>query len=581
MAALTLFSLCSSQTKIFPSYTGCAADVTDGYAFADETTSFQVALRGQPDGRFLPVSVQVIGDIPVSVYKIGYVPVTKTDGTPDDKNYALDEGHMYPDPLYARPACPTIDEAPLAWGNMRWEKNTAYTINLLPDATVSLWIALNEEGIPLSAGEHTVRIQVVFLEKGDILGEKTCVLHVLPHKLAENRVYYTNWFHCDCLADTYGVPVWSERFWEILPHWLTNAARHGMTTLLVPAFTPPLDTPIGRERMQVQLVDITVTAEGSYQFDLTRLERFIRMALSCGIRYLEHSHLFSQWGASHAPNIYADTPDGVKRIFGWETEAAGTEYSAFLKVYLSALSALSEKLGIADRWVFHISDEPSAAHLENYRKAAELVSPWIGDCPLADAVYAVEFATDGPIKVPVAELSLADAFAKACMTDRAAETKTDKIPLWLYYTGGTDRKITQTHPRTRILGAMLYRYGAVGFLHWGYNFYYDRLSVGLFNPLSDPCGYKQMPGAPYLVYPGMDGKPIPSVREMLMGEAMADLRGLWRAEELLGRKTVMALLTDAFGGTVTNKTLPDEKTMLHFREMLHEALLSCCSDRDQ
>ncbi len=573
MATLTLFSLLSSQVKLFPSYDGTGTEVTDGYAFADETTSFQLALRGIPDGRFLPVSVQVTADVPVEVYKTGYVPVTKTDGTPDDPNYALDTGNLYPDPLYARPACPEIDEAPLAWGNMRWEKGVRYTLNLLPDATTALWIALNGDGETMAAGEHTISVRVISLESGALLGEKTYCLHVLPHKLAENRVYYTNWFHCDCLADTYGIEVWSVRFWEILPHWLTNAARHGMTTLLVPAFTPPLDTPIGRERMRVQLVDITVAENGEYRFDLTSLERFVKLALSCGIRYLEHNHLFSQWGANHAPNIYAHTPEGDKLIFGWETEAAGEAYSAFLQAYLSALSALSEKLGIADRWVFHISDEPGKNHLENYRRAAELVSPWVGDCPIADAVYAVEFATDGPIQTPVAELSLANAFATACETDRMAETKTDKIPLWLYYTGGVDRKITHTHPRTRVLGAMMYRYGAIGFLHWGYNFYYDRLSVGLFDPLSDPCGYKQMPGAPYLVYPALDGKPIPSIREMLMGEAMADLRALWKAEEVLGREKTLALLTEAFGGVVDNKTLPDETTILRCRRMLHEALV--------
>ncbi len=571
MAALTLFSLVSSQVKLFPSYEG-TADLTEGYAFADETTSFQLTLRGTCGNRFLPVSVQVTGDVPVEVYKIGYVPVTKTDGTPEDPNYALDSGDFYPDPLYARPANPELDEAPLAWGSMRWEKNVRHTLNLLPDKTVSLWITLNGDGTALPAGDHGVRIRVLNLEDGTVLGEKTYTLHVLPHRLAENRVYYTNWFHCDCLADTYGVELWSERFWALLPHWFTNAARHGMTTLLIPAFTPPLDTPIGRERMRAQLVDITVTEAGAYRFDLTRLERFIKLALESGIRYLEHNHLFSQWGASHAPNIYADTPDGERLIFGWETEAAGEAYRRFIKEYLAALSALSEKLCITDRWVFHISDEPGKNHLENYRKAAELVSPWVGDCPIADAVYAVEFATDGPIQTPVAELSLAPAFADACGSDRMAAEKTDKIPLWLYYTGGTDRKITHTHPRTRVLGAMLYRYGAIGFLHWGYNFYYDRLSVGLFDPLSDPCGYKQMPGAPYLVYPAPDGKPIPSIREMLMGEAMADLRALWRAEELLGREAVNALLTEAFDGPVTNKTLPTETTILTFRKTLHDAL---------
>ena len=54
------------------------------------------------------------------------------------------------------------------------------------------------------------------------------------------------------------------------------------------------------------------------------------------------------------------------------------------------------------------------------------------------------------------------------------------LPFWVYYTGGemdiTNRKITNTAASTRVLGILMYRYKALGFLHWAYNFYYDRMS---------------------------------------------------------------------------------------------------------
>lgn len=571
MAKLTLMELTSSQTKLFPETVDIPA-ARDGYAFADEPHHFQVALRCEPL-RGYAVSVQVTADIPTEVYREGYVPVNHPMAFDTDTvGFAKREPGLYPDPLYLRPSAPTVERAGQLWR----EKDTKTTINLSSANTAALWIALNPQGEPLPAGDHTVTVQVVSIEEGNrepyTIGEMTYTLHVLPHKLAENTVYYTNWFHCDCIADTYDIPVWSDRFWEILPSWLTQAAKHGMTTLLIPAFTPPLDTPIDHERMNVQLVDITVTDTG-YAFDFARLERFIRLALDCGIRYLEHAHLFSQWGAAHAPNIY--DVNGV-RIFGWDTDAGGDEYRGFLSAYLTALMAFSDKLGIQDRWVFHVSDEPSAEHLENYRRGRALVEPLIQGCPIADAVYHAEYAANGTVQTPVAEVTLADAFAKTCGCDRMDEPAEEPIDLWLYYTGGssrcTNRMLPHTHARTRVLGAILYRYGAVGFLHWGYNFYYDRMSLGLFDPIGDPCGYKQMPGSPYLVYPGLNGKPVPSIREMLMQEAMCDLRMLWKAEELLGKAAVLAILEEVFGEPVTCRTIPEGETMLKLHERLYAAL---------
>ena len=55
----------------------------------------------------------------------------------------------------------------------------------------------------------------------------------------------------------FGVKLYSDEFYVIFDEYLKNMTRHRQNVLLLPAFTPPLDTPIGEERMNVQLVDIT------------------------------------------------------------------------------------------------------------------------------------------------------------------------------------------------------------------------------------------------------------------------------------------------------------------------------------
>ena len=75
--------------------------------------------------------------------------------------------------------------------------------------------------------------------------------------------------------------------------------------------------------------------------------------LKCGIKYFEHSHLFTQWGAKASPKIIADTESGKKRIFGWETDSRSEEYKRFLREYLKALMPFLKRLGIKSNTFFH------------------------------------------------------------------------------------------------------------------------------------------------------------------------------------------------------------------------------------
>ena len=517
---------------------------THGTALANEPFALQLAMRSD-DARFCPVSVQVTGELPLRAYREEYIPMTQT--------MADTPGGMYPDPLSERAAAPVIDEIENGnpWtGAFFREHDKKTTVNVSRAYTTALWIDCNPTGETIPAGEYPLTIRVVSLENGAELCRTVFTLTIYDALLPAHTAYYTNWFHCDCLADTYGIPVYSERFWEIFARWVKNAAENGMTTLLLPAFTPAFDTPVTTERMDVQLCDIT-EADGAWRFDFTRLERYVDIALSCGIRYFEHAPFFSQWGAAHAPNIYAD---GRLR-FGWDTDAGGAEYGAFLRAYLTAFFSFADKKGIRDKMVYHISDEPSEAQLPAYRRSLEQVRELLRGEIVIDALDKVAFYRDGIVQTPVCEIRMAEKFADAVWADGIPRhSEMGGKQFWLYYTGGPNGKmpnrgLTQAYWKIRELGLMLYRYGANGFLHWGYNFYYDRMSQGLFSPLVNPCGYKQMPGPSYLVYPAADGGVLPSIREKQMRAAFCDLRALWLAEEQYGRAAVMAF-TERMLGTV-------------------------------
>ena len=191
-------------------------------------------------------------------------------------------------------------------------------VELISGQWKSLWIDVDTTG--LAAGDHTIKVDMVV--EGEVLGSSIELIHVVDAELPELAVPHTEWFHSDCLANYYGVEVFSEEYWKIVENFVRTAVKRKCNMLLTPVFTPPLDTAIGGERRTVQLVDVHVTENG-YTFGFNKFERWVDMCKRCGIKYYEISHLFSQWGATMAPKVMGEKDGELVQLFGWDTEAAG------------------------------------------------------------------------------------------------------------------------------------------------------------------------------------------------------------------------------------------------------------------
>ena len=113
----------------------------------------------------------------------------------------------------------------------------------------------------------------------------------------------------------------------------------------------------------------------------------------------------------------------------------------------------------------------------------------------------------------------------------------------------------------------MYVAGASGFLHWGYNYYYDVLSHGVVNPLSEPCSYLLSPGTCFLVYPSLDGKAVPSQRLKVMRDGVfGDYTALKMLEEKIGREEVLALINKTLGKEVFVDTLITGNELLRLKD---------------
>lgn len=555
----------SSLYRVFPEVDPTAAEKLSFSCLRNEPLSFQIAFKFTDESNpaeSLPFNLKIESDLPVSLYSEGAVPVLQSHDPNLQDNYRA--GIFY-DMLLPKTVNPKLIARSNAW-DTRYFDGDNIQLHAVKDSWKAVWLTVNEAEKAVVPGKHDIKIQLLSRNTNKVVSECGLTVEVIDAKLPKQKLMYTNWFHCDCLCDTYGVEMFSERFWEIFRNFATVAAKNGMNMILTPCFTPPLDTPIGGERMTAQLVGVEVV-DGQYKFDFTLLKRFIDEAKKCGIKYFEHSHLFTQWGAKHAPKVMATVNGKYKRIFGWETKASGKKYANFLRCYITELLKFLKGLKIDKSFLFHISDEPFLRMKEDYQKATDNVRDLLDGYMRGDALSHYEFYEDGTVQTPIVATSSIHNF------------KGKVKNLWAYYTGGqcgdgmSNRKLNCSPWRNRMLGVQLYSYNIKGFLHWGYNFYYDLFSQGLFDPKIEPCHYNGANAATaFMVYPATDGKCIQSIRQKVFYEALNDMRALQTLEKLVGRDNTMKFIEKHYGEVDFHTAAESEDKFIKFREELNKEI---------
>ncbi len=536
-------------------------------ALKNEPVSFQIAyrlLRNEENEGELnqPFFVRIESEIPISVYHVGQVPVVHA--ICEEQSESRGAG-LYPDVLWPKATNPKILSEGYPWEDLSFEQGEETLLYADSVAWQSLWFIANERQETLVAGEYPVMVRFFGRLTNKELATVQTTVNLLDSSLPKQNLIYTNWFHCDCLADTYRVPVFSEEFFDIFADYVEKAARNGMNMLLLPAFTPALDTPENCERMTTQLVGVKKEKD-KYVFDFSLMKRYLDIARSVGIEYFEHAHFFTQWGSKAAPKIIATVEGEQRRIFGWATPATSKEYTEFLNAYLPELISFLDSEGLHGRVLFHISDEPSEKNADEYRIAKTIIGNHTKGYMTGDALSHYSFYENGTVETPIVAIDALKDFIGKC------------DELWGYYTGEptpanvSNRLITDPAYRNRVLGLQLYYHKIKGFLHWGYNYYYDVQSHGLYDPLSMPEVFKGIPGSAYLVYPHRNKTALQSARQKVFSEAINDMRALERLEELVGREETIAIIERHFG-KVDFYTIPNSpEQLLDFRAEVNRAI---------
>ena len=501
------FFCTDSLVKIFPQ-TKKVRRLKYGGALLNERYCFQLFLRSDEMRR--DVVIRCSRPDAVTLYAEDFIPAV-TVTLPGADDYTVGETGLYPDLL--RPLGVT---------------------DFFLRAGIACPVFAEVDCRALGAGRH--RLTFTAECAGETLAETAFTLTGAGAESGESDLIVTDWLHCDCIADYYGVPVNGRRYFALVENFIRTAVAHGINTVFVPCFTPPLDTAVGHHRTNVQLVGVT-EENGAYSFDFSALETFIAIAKRAGAEYFEVNHLFSQWGAKACPDVYIRKNGRTVRCFGHKTAADSTQYRAFLRAFLPALDAKFKEWGIAGRALYHLSDEPNGEHLERYRSHLAFIKEVLPDCRVMDALSDFAYRDIG-IDLPVVAIDACEPFFAS------------GADIMVYYCTGQDRHFEPNSffctpsERNRVLGVMLYKYGARGFLHWGYNFYSSYLSLRTVDPFyeTDSAGRYQA-GDAFRVYPEKEGA-LASLRLKVFRDGLQDYCLLKAVERKKGRAFVCSLLQE-------------------------------------
>lgn len=548
------------QFKLLSSLEKCFLDekIEDKVEFSkasclkNECFQFQVAYTGADEFKLGSpncfIKVKLISDIAEHITLRRVEPVAvKQAAYPYryDENYLRCDSGLYPDILI-----------PLYEGN-----KIGFNAYLQ-----SIWVEFDPKG-DVKAGIYPITLKFEGNEDGADYGEVTFTLEIIDALLPEQELIYTQWFYCDCLKTYYNTETFDEKHWQIIENFMKTAVKRGINMILTPIFTPILDTALDTERPTIQLVDVYLN-DGKYSFNFDKLDRWIDLCNKLGIKYLEISHLFTQWGAKLSPKVMA-TVDGeyIKLFSPQTTSATGEEYVTFLNAFLPELiDFLKSKDNIDKRCYFHISDEPREEHLESYAAAKAVVKDILKDYPFIDALSHYDFYEQGLIDHPIPSLEYMENFY-------------GKVPeLWGYYCcwqaiDVSNHFLAQPSARNRIIGPQMYKYDLKGFLHWGYNFYYCRQSYDFVNPYltadSDCFGPA---GDSHVVYPAQNGEAYESIRLDVFHDALQDLRAFKLCEQLYSREYVINIIENGIDKLTFLEYPWNPEYLLNLREKINMSI---------
>lgn len=509
--------------KLLPEMTWTQAYSGTEEVAAGEHATFQFALRGVTDLKDVKLSFEALKDgeghtlDQVRVGFVDYVHVGRT--TPDPGRDAIRSvSGMYPDPI--------VDDG--------------LSRDVPGGKTQPVWVSV---AVPRDAAPGEYKGKVVAKGKGLSLDGEIAV-KVYPVVLEEPTLWVTNWFNSSERGLKYFNPeaeMFSEEYWDYIRAVAAQMRECYQNTVLVP----------------VTLID-SKEVDGAWTFDFTNFDKMVEVFQEAGVlKLLEVGHVGGRVGLWNSP--FGVRVGGKGNNIPLSDPAAAKWCSSF---FPALVSHIKEK-GWYPIYCQHIADEPAWDNYASYVEIARLFKSYAPDAKIIEACHSHDLADVVDIWVP--QLNF---YADGHQFYSERQAAGDEV--WFYTCLGpqgnyANRFLEQPLLKTRLLHWINFRFGATGYLHWGFNQWrtddpwVETTSINL-------EGGNILPGGDsWIVYP-KEGRLYGSIRLEAMRDGIADytlLQTLARKDEALAKEICRQ---NVYGWTTYDMSTE------HFRKARHQIL---------
>lgn len=473
--------------KVFRDAAPATEEPAEAHVARGEHASFQLVARASADVAALRVSVG---------------PFTHEDGAVElTTRPARFIGYVHVDRPTQRPSSDQLREPPADYPDVLLEDEE---VSLQAGESQPIWIDLNvpEDAAP---GLYTAVAEVTaILDNEPAVETLPLTLRVYPVAVGRSRLWMTNWFTMHWPHMEIDPEPDSDAYYALLRRYARNMAEHRQNVALI----SPLNLTI-----------YGVDDDGELTFDFSRFDRWVHIFREAGvIGRIEGGHIGGRREGWLSPFVAfvrrVENGSVVSERVAPDSEAARTFYSRFFPALCEHLKAR----GWFDIYMQHLADEPIDQNLDSYRALAALAREYAPGVPIVEATHAKDLVGSIDIWVPQLNYLQRD-FEHYRERQQAGEE------IWFYtcvFPQGeyANRFIEQPLIKTRLLHWINFRYGATGYLHWGYNMWTrDDPTTHTTRPHPSP---PYLPaGDPWIVYPGKDG-PLDSIRFEAMRDGVAD-----------------------------------------------------------
>lgn len=379
------------------------------------------------------------------------------------------------------------------------------------DQAQPLWITLP---IPEDARAGIYKAEVVF---SGVAGsepfsykEELCV-KVYPVTLEKPSLWVSNWFSVsDDRMKIFngGVPVkrYSADYWNMVGELAEKLGECYTNAILV----SPLEFVEFKEKA------------GKYTFDFTYFDKFIGIFREEGILgMIEGGHIAGRkgdWVSTFELYVPEYDKDGVKKRVQYPLDSE--QVQNFYGQFLPALKRHLEKKGLDKLYVQHIADEPIESNYKSYVDIAQFVKKIWPGIKIMEACHTHNLENTVDVWIPQLNF-YKDGYEFYKERQKAGDE------VWFYTClapqgNYVNRFLELPLLKTRLIHWVNFRFGATGYLHWGFN----QWRVG-YDPYGETTnmnleGGNTLPGGDsWIVYPDK-GKLYSSIRMEAMRDGITD-----------------------------------------------------------